>query len=489
MARGRKSPVADPVATGEKVIWTPQPGPQTAFALCPYREAFYGGAAGGGKSDALIGDFAAGIEVYGSAWHGLIARRSFPQMVEIEKRCYEIFSPHYGPNSYKKSERTWYFKTANGLSTFKLASIDDYVRALDHQGQQYSWIGFDELTQWPDDECFEYLLTRMRSPKGSPTYIRAAGNPGGVGHDWVKKRYRIDEHPAMTPFEVQDSKGRTYQRVFIPAKLRDNLILMKNDPMYESVLDSIADPVLRRALKDGDWSVAAGAAFPEFNPDTHVRAAPEVGRGQRVWRACDWGFEKPYAVLWFWCGMDGTVWVLRELYGGSALKSNQGLRHSPETVWNKIQQIEKSMGWDVKEAYLDPQCWMQDGGRTIYDELGGAKMHWQPWPKGPGSRVIQKQVVHQYLMTRNGKPTLLIDPSCRNLIRVLGQIPLSRKNREDVDSDAEDHVYDALRGGLARMQPDMRKAFQQNNFLMSLDDLDGGDMQRHPVRKNRFGGW
>ncbi|MBW2690731.1 MAG: terminase family protein, partial [Deltaproteobacteria bacterium] len=163
----------------DKVVWTPQPGPQTAFVICPYEEVLYGGSAGGGKSDALIGDFASGIEQYGGSWHGVLCRRSFPQLAEIEKRCLEIFSPHYGQSSYKRSVRTWNFDTDRGLSTLKLASIDDEIKVIDHQGHQYSWIGMDEATQWPSDAVIEYLITRLRSPKeveglgtGSPTYVR-----------------------------------------------------------------------------------------------------------------------------------------------------------------------------------------------------------------------------------------------------------------------------------------------------------------------------
>jgi len=478
----------------ERVVWKPQPGPQTAFMLCPYREVLYGGAAGGGKSDALIGDFAAGIEQYGGSWHGVLCRRSFPQLAEIEKRCLEIFSPHYGPGSYKRSSRTWFFHTAKGLSTLKLSSIDDDIKVIDHQGHQYSWIGMDEATQWPSDAVLEYLITRLRSPKeveglgrGAPTYVRLTANPGGVGHNWVKDRFRIGVQDPMVPFDVRDSKGRAYKRVFIPAKLKDNLILMKNDPMYESVLDGIADPILRRALRDGDWNIAAGAAFPEFRPDIHVMPRRmEVPGGVRMIRSVDWGYERPYGGLWGFGNYDGDMEICHELYGQGP-KVNQGSRESPEVVLHKIQEIEKRFGWDVKKAWLDPQCWAQDGGTTIFQMLGGPKMRWAPWPKGPGSRKIQKQVVHKYLQVVNGKPRLRIWDCCPHLIRTLSTVPLDPRDPEDVDSNAEDHLYDALRGMLADMIMPNRSQ-QTGNMLLELDRFFGDDTRRN-AGNLPYGGW
>ena len=130
-----------------QVIWMPQPGPQTAFVSCPYEEVLYGGSAGGGKSDALIGDFSAGIEQWGGAWHGVIARRTFPQLAEIEKRCLEILSPHYGASSYKRSTHTWHLPTSKGESTLKLAAIDDEIKVMNAH-DDVKWVPVEELLDY-----------------------------------------------------------------------------------------------------------------------------------------------------------------------------------------------------------------------------------------------------------------------------------------------------------------------------------------------------
>lgn len=479
-----------------KILWAPQAGPQRAFLRCPYEEVLYGGSAGGGKSDALCGDFISGVEQYGSAWHGLIARRSFPMLAEIEKRLLEILSPHYGASSYKKSERTWYLKTSKGTSTLKLASIDDDMKVIDHQGQQYSWIGLDEATQWPTDHVLEYLITRTRSPKGSPTYIRLTANPGGVGHAWVKDRFRVSDIPDMTPFKVtgrprEGDEGATREvtRVFIPARVTDNKILMMNDPTYIDKLNNIADPVLRKALFEGDWNIVAGAAFPEFSLQHHVCTPFEIPQGSRVIRMMDWGFVKPYCCLWQYVNYDGRTYIIRELYG-QGRKTGEGSRENPEDVWLKIRDIEQSMGWNVVQAYLDPQCWAETGQPSDYTMLGGGKARWQPWPKGPQSRRHHKQLVHEMLKVVNDESRTQIFDTCPNLIRTLGTLPVDPRNPEVVDTNAEDHAYDAFRGGNAT-----RAVFNRRGRAgRELDSFDGGDPEAGRAKTKsllvgRYGSW
>ena len=472
-----------------EVLWTPQPGPQTTFVTCPFEEVLYGGSAGGGKTDALLGDFSSGIEQYGSAWHGLIARRSFPMLAEIEKRALEIFSPHYGASSYKKSERTWYFKTAKGTATLKLASIDDDIKVIDHQGQQYSWIGLDEATQWPNDNVLEYLITRTRSPKGSPTYIRLTANPGGVGHVWVKERFRIGDTQDMTPFSVEgrpregESEARKIMRVFIPARVTDNVVLMKNDPTYIDKLNNIADPVLRKALYEGDWNIIAGAAFPEFSLEHHVCASFEIPERARVIRMMDWGHAKPYCCLWQYVNFDGRTYVIGEMYGKGSKPGTGSMESCPE-VWAKIRSFEESMGWNVVQAFLDPQCWAEHGGDSEYKMLGGAKARWQPWPKGPNSRRQHKQLVHDMLKVVNGESRTQIFSECKNLIRTLGTLPIDPRNPEVVDTNAEDHAYDAFRGGNAT-RATFNRFGRQGRELEFFDGLDAATPSGRPT----YGGW
>jgi hypothetical protein len=443
---------------------------------CPYFEVLYGGAAGGGKTDALIGDYAAGIEKYGSAWRGVIFRRTYGMLEEIETRSLEIFSPVYGDKCYSIGKKTWTFP--NG-ATLRLRFLDDQKDTLQYQGKQYNWVGWDELTQWPTDYEYDYLLSRTRSAQGAPRYFRATSNPGGPGHGWVKKRF-IDPVP---PNECNVSWGTDIEgnavkrtRVFIPAKLRDNKILTKNDPGYFDLLNQLSDPVMRAALRDGSWDVFAGMAFGEFNRDVHVIPSAPVPENVRIWRACDWGYDKPYCVLWFYSNFDGEIVVFNEMYSKGA-REGMGTKEAAAQVREKIETFEATNNHWVPIGYLDPQCWAaHDDVNSIFHNLGGASLGWQKWDKGPGSRVIQKQTVHDYLKVVNGSSRLKIMDRCVNLIRTLPSLPLDASNSEDVDSSAEDHAYDALRGGLVRRVP-TREDRRRVNGLRT----------RNAARRQRYG--
>lgn len=467
-----------------EVIWKPQDGPQRAAILCPHKEILYGGAAGGGKSDWLLGEIAYGIEPYGENWKCILVRRTYQQLEELESRSLQIFGPHYGINNYKRGTKTWYFHSRdNGVAELRLRAIESRQDVLKFQGHQFSLVGIDELTQFPDDFILEYLLTRLRSPGGAPTYVRLTANPGGVGHHWVKSRFKIGDVDPMKPIDVETPSGIPYKRVFIPALLEDNKILMKNDPAYQDNLARIADPMLRRALRRGDWNIAQGAAFPEFNPDVHVVPPFVIPDDARVWFAMDWGSDKPYAGLWFYADFDGNVYIINELYG-CGVKPNTGVNHSPEMVSKLIKEVEKSYRWDVRERFLDPQCWAQHGGPTIFEMLGGYKMGWKPWPKGKDSRINQKQMVHEYLRVINGYSRLRIfgNGRCDNLIRILSTIPRDPGDTSDVDTHSEDHLYDTLRGGLCRTVATREQNMRRNELAWLVDQ----DQKRET---GQFGGW
>ncbi len=462
-----------PLHVSHKTVWTPQPGPQTLATICRITECFYGGAIGGGKTDWLIGDFGAGIEQYGSAWNGILFRKTYDELEHVEKRCRELFGSIYGIECWSASRRTWSFPSG---ATLKLRYLDKDIDVERYQGHEYTWAGFDELTQWSTDYCYTYLFTRLRSASGAPCYLRGTSNPGGVGHCWVKDRFMSfgDGRPCPpgTIQRIRQDDGSIHKRVFIPAKLEDNQILLQNDPGYRSRAMQISDPVMRRALLEGDWDIFAGQAFPEWNKDIHIIPNQKAPKGAEIWRSMDWGYEKPYCCLWLYPDYDGNVTVCNESYG-SGDKIGQGSRESAKLVRQKIERIENDHEWWVKTGKLDPQCWAQhDDEPSIFDNLGGAAMGWEPWSKGPGSRVSQKQMVHQMLAVTNNKSQLRIMKRCHNLIRTLPALPRSLTNLEDVDTNAEDHAYDALRGALAKKiytREERRKIYSMQNKIKQRD--------------------
>ena len=224
--RSSKDGRREVVKAEPRVVWEPQPRQARALSS-DVDELFYGGAAGGGKSDFLLADYLSGVQ-YGSDHRGILFRRSYPELEELILRSHELYRPLGA--TWNKQERQWTFPTG---ATLKMRFLSTDMDVYNYQGHQYTWVGWDELTNWASDFCYVYMISRNRSAAGVPCYIRSAGNPGGVGHAWVKRRF-IDVCASETIFYDEETE-RT--RVFIPAKLEDNQILVKNDPGYEKRLD------------------------------------------------------------------------------------------------------------------------------------------------------------------------------------------------------------------------------------------------------------
>jgi len=459
------------------VAWKPQPGPQTLAIQCPATELMIGGAVGGGKTDFLLGDFGRDIPI-GPGWQGIYFRRYFPDMDRVIQRSKEIFAPIYGIKCYSESKYKWNFP--NG-ATLRFRALEKDKDVLKYQGQDYSWIGFDELTQWASEYAYSYLFSfRLRSAKtsnltGEPIKVRmrCSSNPGGPGMSWVKARF-LDPMPHGTGLHVKTQKT-SYWRVFIPSKLEDNKILMENNPEYADRIMEFTDQTLAKAMRHGDWDSIPNAAFSEFDKLVHVVDPAPIPTDRPTWRSMDWGFKTPYCNLHIFSSNDGDIIVGNEIYGWSG-KPNVGTEEFADEVYSKINRYEKANNLYVPMGYLDTQCWEDKGkrGGSIYDDLCGPpgdRLVWRPWKKGPNSRVLQAQGLHDLMKVTNGRSRLKIMRNCTHLIRTLPLLPVSKLNIEDVDTDAEDHAYDALRGGLAKRMP-TRQQIQQRHINRQIREME-----------------
>lgn len=462
----------------ERIAWQPQEGPQDLFVRCPAFECFYGGAVGGGKTDALLGDFARGIEA-GPGWVGIYFRKHFPDMDDVIRRSHEIFGRAYGEKCYSGSKYQWTFPSGAVLQFRALERDDDVYKYL---GQQYAWCAFDELTQWADPFPYLYMMTRIRSAKGMKVRMRSASNPGGPGHSWVKARF-IDPMPAGVPLQVETKSGQHYWRVFIPSKLEDNKILMENDPGYSDRIYEV-NPSLAKALREGNWNIVSNAAFPEYDERVHVIPNYPIPTDRPIWRSMDWGYATPYANLWMFPSNEGELIVGGELYGWSG-KPNVGTFEPPAEVRRKISTFERMNEIYVPYGMLDNQCWENRGTTGIIaHELSGSALdenhlHWQPWTKGPHSRVQQKQLLHQLMAVTNGKARLKIMERCQHLRRTLPILPSDPRNLEDVDTNSEDHGYDALRGGATKRVP-TKEEIRRRVLARRAEAMEFGDAAHLP---------
>ena len=217
-----------------------------------------------GKSDFLLGDYCQDVG-QGSAWRGVIFRRTYPELEELIDRSQTLIPSTWPGSEWFKSEKTWHFPTGAMLRMRCLEQAEDVAK---YWGHSYSWIGFDELGAWPDDRAYKQLIACLRSAQPvEAVRIRATANPGGSGHWWIRSRF-IDPAPkGYVPITDIDTN---MTRVFVPSRVQDNRILMVRDPGYVDRLKGVGSPELVRAWLEGDWNLVVGAYFPEFSINKHV---------------------------------------------------------------------------------------------------------------------------------------------------------------------------------------------------------------------------
>jgi hypothetical protein len=436
--------VREAIEQGEQeLIFSPNPGPQTEFLASPEKEVLYGGAAGGGKSYALLVDPLRYAD--NKNFRGLLLRRTLGELAELIDQSKKLYPRAFPSAYYRESKNLWVFPSG---ATILLSYVDRDQDVTRYQGQAFSWIGVDELGHYPTPYVWDYLRSRLRTTDQSiETYMRASANPGGVGGWWIKKMF-IDPQTPNTPFAACDmetgkplrypknhlKEGQPlFYRKFVPARLTDNPYLMASGE-YEAMLLSLPE-VERRRLLEGDWDVAEGAAFAEFNRYLHVCDPFEIPRGWPRFRAADYGFSSPSCVLWGAVDHDGNIWIYRELYAK---------RLTADALADAIYEAE-AMDPSMYTAVLDKSCWNKVAGApSVAQTMITKGIRWLP---SNSDRIAGKLEVHKRLQCNpeTGEPRIKIFSTCTNLVRTLPTIPLSKTNSEDVDTKAEDHAYDALR--------------------------------------------
>ena len=408
-----------------KVIFHPNEGPQTSFLAADEKDVLYGGAAGGGKSYAMLVDPLR--YAHRKAHRALILRRSMPELRELIDKSRELYPQAFPGARFREVEKVWTFPSGAKVEFGFLEKEADVYR---YQGQAYSWIGFDEITHLPTEFGWNYLASRLRTTDPEiKTYLRCTANPGGVGAHWVKKRYIEPANPDSS-FIGNDGLSRK----FIPARLNDNPYLSR-DGIYQKMLESLP-PTQRKQLLEGNWEVSEGAAFTEFDVTVHVIEPFQFPFHWERIKGIDYGYASESCCLWGTVDReDGTLIIYRELY-------QKGL--TGDELGTIIGNMELEDPFSVP-GVLDTAAWAKTGttGPTVGETLQkmGHKLR-----RADKNRIQGKIQIHEYLKTRNnGRPKLQIFNTCKNLIRELQSIPLSKTNSEDVDTHASDHAYDALR--------------------------------------------
>ena len=421
----------------QKIIFKPNVGPQTDFLAAPEREVFYGGARGGGKSYAMLID---PLRYCHKAGHrALLLRRTMPELRDIINHSQRLYSQAFPGAKWREQEKEWRFPSG---AKIEFGYAENMTDALRYQGQSYTWIGIDELPQYPSPDIYNFLRSSLRSVDPTiPVYLRATGNPGNIGSQWVREMF-VNPAVPNTTFDIRVDTPvgtKVITRRFIPAKLQDNPYLMQTDDYY-AMLASLPE-VQKKQFLDGDWDAFEDSAFPEFKKDIHIVEPFEIPKGWQRFRAADWGYSSPACCLWFAIDYDNNLWIYRELYTQKI---------TADIFARKVLTLEQ--GEYIRYGVLDASTWARRGdvGPSIAETMIQAGCRWRPSDRTPRSRISGKLEIHKRLKIVNEKtnePGIRIFSNCRNLLRTFPTLPLDDSNPEDINTHVEDHAYDALRYG------------------------------------------
>jgi hypothetical protein len=297
--------------------------------------------------------------------------------------------------------------------------------------------------------------------------ILCGSNPSGVGHTWVKRSF-VDFAPPLEVVRTPKSEGAML-RQFIPSRLDDN---PTQDADYADRLSGLGDDALIRAMLEGDWNIVAGGALDDVWSPRCIVPRFKVPSSWRLDRAFDWGSEHPFSVGWF-AESDGTEATLEdgtifappkgsiiqfgEWYGTPSIGTNKGLRLSSKEIAEGVNERESDFAageWisgKVNAGVADNQISnvIDKSVPTIAETMAREGVRWTKSDKSAGSRVVGLNLMRDRLREASKdypeSPALYFMDHCRASISILPTLPRDKLKPEDVDTKAEDHVYDMVR--------------------------------------------
>ena len=393
----------------------------------------------------MLGEWAIHADEYGPDAIGLMVRRTRVELLETIERARRIYSP-LGASFTTTPARV----TMPGGGRLSFAYLERDSDAEAYQGHSYTRVYVEEAGNFPSAAPILKLHATLRSGAGVPVGMRLTGNPGGPGHQWVRARY-ID--PAPLGWKVVRDEETGLERVYIPSRVGDNRFLGDD---YVARLKASGAPELVRAWLEGDWSVIAGAFFPEFSLASHVVRPMPLPSAWARFRAMDWGSARPFSVGWYAVSDGalpqfprGALIRYREWYGSNG-QPNVGLRLTAEEVADGIRTREERdvTGSQFMLGVADPAMFAEDGGPSIAERMRGRGVIFRPADnkRVPGHGAMGGwDQVRSRLRGDHEKPALFIFDTCRELIRTLPALQHDPSRPEDLDTEGEDHAADELR--------------------------------------------
>jgi len=422
------------------MIWKPHAGPQE-FALAQpdtISELLYGGARGGGKTEAGI-IWITELKDH-PRYNGLVLRKSSKDLSQWIRRVKWLFSGQ----DLKVVGNPAVLKFASGAE-IHTGHLKD-IRSLDqYQGGEYHRILIEELTQIPTIDIYLMLLSANRSTVPDIiARLMATANPGGRGHAWVKARF-IDIGPPNKPHI--DDEGNV--RMFIPSTIDDNPTLKANDPKYINRIEALkkVDPALYEAWRFGTWNSFVGQMFKSWDQSVHVvdHLPSKLNNAIKI-ATFDWGFTNPACMLWIAITFDDEnmpeFWVYRELYTTQKTPEWWG---ATVATWRKYEKL--------SFLVLPHDCFSNKGSEKtiarVIQDYNPDLIIKNGQTLALNARINRAAALQGAMAVENGKTRLKVLSSCANLIRTIPGLVRDDDNPEVVDKSGEDHAYDALSMGVA----------------------------------------
>jgi hypothetical protein len=495
-----------PTKPEQHVIWQPMPnynGKPSSQALamsCPCNHILYDGSRGPGKTDAQLMYFRRFVgQGYGHFWTGIIFDRQFSMLDDLIKKSRRWF-PRFkdGARFTKGGSLRWEWPTGESLLFRYMRDPKDYEN---YHGQEYTFIGWNELTKHPTSELYDLMMSCNRSSfvpelhspdldnplPPIPLTVFSTTNPHGPGHVWVKERFvdvnngkpgtvhRITANVFNPQTQKEETITKTQTRIF--GSYKENRFL---SPEYVLELDNIKDENKRKAWLQGDWEIDAGGAFEGvWDKSVHVLQRFKIPKEWRVERSLDWGSTHPFSVG-FWArsngeevklpngktlhSIPGDLFRIHEWYGSMKIGTNKGIKLSARNLAKGIVEIERELRdqeWiksSVRPGPADGQIYSvnEEESDSIASKMAEEGITWIKADKRPGSRKTGLQLMRDAfenslgdkdedgIVTRS-RPGLFVFEHCEAFIKTIPFLPRDEDEPDDVDTTAEDHAYDDAR--------------------------------------------
>lgn len=442
---------------------------------------------------------------------GVLIRKTHKQLERnLKVECDKIY--RYFGGVYKEKQSCYIFPSGAKIYLVHLKdrkALDNFI------GGNYHFLGVDEVNQFPYDWIEELETCTRTTEKDLRPQICYASNPGNIGHKWLFERFvsrcppipdgdkvyseefDVYYQPMETAEPYVDDEGIIYE--FIPATVFDNPSILENDPAYVRRLKKL-NPVLRALWLEGRWDVFAGMFFDNWDETIHVIDNRDFVFGRdfkldthKLYRFYDYGTRAPFVCLFAAYSEENGLIIFDEIVESGLGATKQAMminKYTAETYGLSPEDFEEDIcdpRYDIKasedargelvsamDIYEDHNILLTPGNN---DRTQGAALVYESFDfeTDPDGSIIRF-------------PKLRITDSCEYLIKTIPYLPVDKKNQEDVDTDSEDHGYDALRYGCTQVLSGMIKNKEKQKKGWR-EELKEGKLDSRPTIGNVVKSW